>query len=155
MQGTSFDKENTVSNKTYKEIYEEIKDQVYKNTGSYPSADYVYQWIKEHNLWKQPHTIKQEDLDKLYIVEQHLDEGVILYHNEKVESIYLVSAMGDATTLEDLLEMYEYEPIPQSSLDNYYLSIYIDNPEKFWIDIEPSELDKFIEQIDNSKKVEK
>ena len=154
MQETSFDKENTVSNKTYSQIFSEIREQVYKNTGVYPSNAYVSQWMVEHNLWKHPETVKSTDIDKLYIIEQHLEEGIIFYNNEKVENICLVTAMGDGATIEDLLEAHEYQPISEKELEGFYISLYTDNPEKYWTDIEPSELDKFIEQIDNAKKIE-
>jgi len=130
--------------KQFSEIYEEVKQQIHKNTGINPTDSYIKLWIKEHKLLPE---IKQEDLDKMYLIDQYLNLDIILYNDKKVESLLLVFPNDSVASIEDLLEAYEYEPIPESALEGCYLTLYQDNIDKIWTDIDPQILDDFIAQI--------
>lgn len=135
--------------KTYQQVFDEVREQIYKNTGRYVSSVYINEWMCDHRLWVHPQIVTAQDIDKMTVIEHFLNEypneSVVQYNNENVKEIRLVTYMGGGIDLEELLAKYDYQPIPDEEFGEWYLSLNIDN--KCWADADASILDMFLQQI--------
>lgn len=97
----------------------------------------------------------EADFNRVFVMQFYLDQGLLTYQGKTIEAFKLVEInypdVAHVLSFDDFLENFanENNDVSQEILNNWAVTIYVENPEKTWIDLSSEDIKALFQQCSN------